>query len=47
MSDIIATLRAVVRDELARVRAPEIGIVTEVFPRDSDSSKTTIRSISG
>lgn len=39
MSDIIATLRAVIRDELARVRAPEIGIVTEVFPHDSDSSE--------
>ena len=39
MSDIIATIRAVIRDELARVRAPEIGIVTEVFPRDSGSSE--------
>lgn len=31
-------LRAVVREELARIRPPELGIVTEVFTRDGDSS---------
>ena len=39
MSDMIATLRAIIRDELAAMRAPDIGIVTEVFSRDSDSSE--------
>lgn len=39
MSDLIGTLRAIVRDELARMRAPELGTVTQVFPRDGDGSK--------
>src|SRR5262249_24091629 len=39
MSDLIGTLRAIVRDELARVRSVEIGTVTSVYPRDSDGSK--------
>lgn len=38
MAELIDTLRAIVRDELARQRAPEIGIVTAVHPRDGDSS---------
>lgn len=38
MSDLISTLRAIVRDELARVRAPELGLVTEVHPKDADDS---------
>jgi phage baseplate assembly protein gpV len=37
MSDLIATLRAIVREELSRYRSTELGIVTEVFARDSDS----------
>jgi phage baseplate assembly protein V len=38
MSDLVATLRAIVRHELAAARLPELGVVTEVFSRDSDSS---------
>jgi len=38
MTELIDTLRAIVRDELARQRAPELGVVTAVHPRDSDSS---------
>ncbi len=40
MSDLIGTLRAIVRDELARVRAPELAVVTQAFPRDGDGSKS-------
>lgn len=38
MSELISTLRAIIRDELARVRPPGLGIVTEVFSRDGDDS---------
>ena len=38
MSDLVATIRAIVRHELAAVRPPELGIVTAVLPRDSASS---------
>lgn len=38
MAELIDALRAIVRDELARRLAPEIGIVTAVHARDSDSS---------
>ena len=38
MSDVIDIVRAVIREELARHRLPELGIVTEVFPHDSGSS---------
>lgn len=38
MTELISTLRAIVRDELARLRAPARGIVTAVFPRDGDGS---------
>lgn len=38
MSDVVATLRALVRHELAGLRLPELGIVTEVFPHDGDGS---------
>lgn len=37
MTDLIATIQAIIRHELAGFRAPELGIVTEVFPRDSES----------
>jgi uncharacterized protein involved in type VI secretion and phage assembly len=37
MSGLVATLRAIVRHEMAAVRPPELGIVTAVFPRDSES----------
>lgn len=40
MSDLIGTLRAIVRDELARVRPPELAVVTQAFPRDGDGSKS-------
>jgi phage baseplate assembly protein gpV len=38
VTELIDTLRAIVRDELARRRGPEIGIVTALHARDSDSS---------
>ncbi len=38
MSDLIQTVRAIIRDELTRCRLPELGIVTEVFALDSGSS---------
>jgi uncharacterized protein involved in type VI secretion and phage assembly len=39
VTDLIATLRAIVRDELARHHAPELGVVTQAFARDGDGSK--------
>jgi uncharacterized protein involved in type VI secretion and phage assembly len=36
VSDLIHTLRAIIREELARQRLPELAIVTEVQSRDSD-----------
>jgi len=39
MSDLIPTLRAIVRDELARMRWCELGSVTTVYSRDADGSK--------
>jgi phage baseplate assembly protein gpV len=38
VTELVDTLRAIVRDELARQRAPELGIVTAVHARESDSS---------
>lgn len=38
MSDLMRTVRAIIRDELARFRLPDLGIVTEVFAHDSGSS---------
>ena len=38
MTDMVDIIRAIVRDEMARRRAPELGLVTSVFARDSDSS---------
>ena len=38
MSDMIAVLRAIVRDELARRHHPEVGAVTSIFAHDSASS---------
>jgi uncharacterized protein involved in type VI secretion and phage assembly len=37
LSDLVGVIRAVVRDELARRRAPELGTVTVVNPKTSDS----------
>ena len=37
-TDLLDTLRAIVRDELARQRMPELGVVTAVFPRTDDGS---------
>ena len=37
-TDLLDTLRAIVRDELARIRMPELGVVTAVFPRADDGS---------
>lgn len=39
MSELIATLRAVVRAELARLRTPALGAVTKTYPRTSESGK--------
>jgi len=38
MTDMVDIIRAIVRDELARRRPPELGLVTAVHARDSDSS---------
>jgi len=38
VSDMMAVLRAVVRDELARRSGPQLGVVTSVFPHESGSS---------
>ena len=40
MSDLLDTLRALVRDELARCRPAELATVTQVFPRTGDSDKS-------
>lgn len=41
MSDELMTaLRSIVRDELARLRPPEIGKVTRVYPRESESDES-------
>ena len=34
MSSLIDALRAIIRDELAARRPPELGIVTQVYPGD-------------
>lgn len=39
MSDMVQLLRAIIRDELARRRGPELGIVTTVYAHDSGSSE--------
>jgi uncharacterized protein involved in type VI secretion and phage assembly len=39
VSDLIHTLRAIIREELARQRLPELAIVTEVQSRDSDDGE--------
>jgi len=38
VSDLVATLRAIVRHELAALRLPELGLVTEVFSREAEGS---------
>src|SRR5262245_45927 len=38
MSDLIPTLRAIIRDELTRYRWPELGVVSSVFPKADDGS---------
>jgi len=35
---VMATLRAIVRDEMARVRPPELGVVTRAYAREDDSN---------
>ncbi len=37
MTDLVGTIRAIIRDELARCRAPELGTVTQVNPKISGS----------
>jgi len=39
VSEMIGTLRAIVRDELARVRAPELAVVTRAYAREGESGK--------
>lgn len=39
MTQALAAVRAVVRDEQDRRRFPELGIVTQVFPKTSDGGK--------
>jgi len=38
MSELVTTLRAIIRDELTRYRLPELGVVSSVFSKDSDDS---------
>jgi hypothetical protein len=37
-ADVMSTLRAIVRDEMARVRSPELGVVTSVYAREDDGN---------
>jgi phage baseplate assembly protein gpV len=37
-ADMMATLRAIMRDELARIRLPELGVVTRVHAREDDGN---------
>lgn len=39
MSELVDTIRAIVRDEVARARLPELGSVTLVHAREDDGSK--------
>jgi len=39
VSELIATLRALVRAEIARVRAPALGAVTRTYPKTGDDGK--------
>jgi phage baseplate assembly protein gpV len=39
MSDMVDTIRAIVRDELRRVQFPDLGVVSAVFPRSGESDK--------
>jgi phage baseplate assembly protein gpV len=39
VSELIGTLRAIVRDELARVRPPELATVTRVYARRGEGAK--------
>ncbi|MGQ0648988.1 MAG: hypothetical protein ACT4P7_15640 [Gemmatimonadaceae bacterium] len=36
--ELMSTLRAIVRDELARLRPPALGVVTRVYSRDDDGN---------
>ena len=38
MSELIDTLRAIVRDELSRLRGPELGLVVAVYANDADGN---------
>jgi len=38
LSELIDTLRAIVRDELARMRSPELGIVLAVYSNDAEGN---------
>jgi phage baseplate assembly protein gpV len=37
-ADVMTMLRAIVRDELTRVRSPEIGVVTSLYAREDDGN---------
>ena len=36
--DLLPTLRAIVRDEMARMRLPALGVVTQLYPREDDGN---------
>ena len=36
--DVMTTLRAIVRDEMARVRPPELGSITRIYAREDNSN---------
>lgn len=37
-ADVMSALRAIVRDEMARVHQPELGVVTRAYPREDDGN---------
>jgi hypothetical protein len=37
VTDLVGTIRAIIRDELARRRGPELGTVTQINPKTGDS----------
>ncbi len=46
MSDLIDTLRAIVRDELSRQRPAELGAVTEIHTSEGDNHQVNLRLLS-
>lgn len=43
MSELIQTLRSIIREEIRRLRAPELGIVTQTFTREAEDSPNNLQ----